>query len=84
MNIVKATRQFESWLGSRTDLIKKDIRLKHANMSAAVFPFVRATYYRWAQVWPQSALNCPRARTSWRSETCTSRISEHGGIPRGA
>jgi hypothetical protein len=56
MNIVKATRQFESWLGNRTDIIKKDIRLKHANMFAAVFPFVRATYYRWAQMWP---LVCP-------------------------
>ena len=53
MNIVKATRQFEEWLGHRTDLVKKDLRLKHANMKAAVFPFLRATYYRWAQVWPQ-------------------------------
>ena len=53
MNIVKATRQFEDWLGHRTDLVKKDLRLKHANMKAAVFPFLRATYYRWAQVWPK-------------------------------
>jgi len=52
MNVVKATRQFEDWLGRRTDLIKKDLRLKHTNMKAAVFPFLRATYYRWAQVWP--------------------------------
>jgi hypothetical protein len=53
MNIVKATRQFEEWLGQRTDLVKKDLRLKHANMKAAVFPFLRATYYRWAQIWPK-------------------------------
>lgn len=53
MNIVKATRQFEDWLGRRTDLVKKDLRLKHANMKAAVFPFLRATFYRWAQIWPK-------------------------------
>jgi hypothetical protein len=53
MNVVKATRQFEQWLGSRTTLIKKDLRLKHSNMKAAVFPFLRATYYRWAQLWPE-------------------------------
>jgi hypothetical protein len=56
MNIVKATRQFESWLGRRTDLIEKDILLKHSSMLAAAFPFLRATYYRWAQMWP---LVCP-------------------------
>ena len=53
MNVIKATRQFEHWLGQRTDLVKKDLRLKHANMKAAIFPFLRATYYRWAQVWPK-------------------------------
>jgi hypothetical protein len=53
MNVVKATRQFEDWLGHRTDLVKKDLRTKHANMKADVFPFLRATYYRWAQVWPK-------------------------------
>jgi hypothetical protein len=53
MNVVKATRQFEDWLGQHTDIVQKDLRLKHANMKAEVFPFLRATYYRWAQVWPK-------------------------------
>jgi hypothetical protein len=53
MNIVKATRQFEDWLGHHTDIVKKDLHLKHTNMKAAVFPFLRATYYRWAQIWPK-------------------------------
>src|SRR5579862_1975722 len=53
MNIVKATRHFEQWLGGRTTLVKKDLRLKHSNMKAGVFPFLRATYYRWAQIWPK-------------------------------
>src|SRR5579863_7568101 len=53
MNVVKATRQFEDWLGHRTDIVKKDLRFKHINMKAEVFPFLRATYYRWAQIWPE-------------------------------
>jgi Uncharacterized protein conserved in bacteria (DUF2252) len=53
MSVVKATRHFEEWLGHRTDLVKKDLRLKHTNMQAAVFPFLRATFYRWAQIWPK-------------------------------
>src|SRR5271156_3440347 len=53
MNVVKATRYFEEWLGQRTHLDKKDLRLKHARMKAELFPFFRATYYRWAQLWPQ-------------------------------
>lgn len=53
MNVVKATRQYEQWLGHRTDLVKKDLRIKHVHMKEAAFPFLRATYYRWAQVWPE-------------------------------
>lgn len=53
MNIVKATRQFEDWLGQRTHIVQKDLRLKHVSMKAEVFPFLRATYYRWAQIWPK-------------------------------
>jgi hypothetical protein len=53
MNVVKATRDFESWLGQRTRIDKKDLRLKHQRMKAEIFPFFRATYYRWVQLWPE-------------------------------
>jgi len=53
MNIVKATQHFETWLGLRTRLDKKDLRFKHERMQAGLFPFFRATYYRWAQLWPE-------------------------------
>lgn len=53
MNVVKATRRFEHWLAQQTHLVAKDLRFKHANMRSAVFPFLRATFYRWAQLWPQ-------------------------------
>src|SRR5260370_7760162 len=53
MNVVKATRQFEAWLGKRTPLVKKDLRTKHEAMKSSAFRFLRATYYRWAQIWPK-------------------------------
>ena len=60
MDIVAATRSYEKWLGERTRLVAADLRLKHDFMTAAVFPFLRATFYRWLQVWgelcPQAAL----------------------------
>jgi uncharacterized protein (DUF2252 family) len=53
VNIVKATRRYEEWLGRHTPLIKADLRLKHQRMAEAVFPFLRATFYRWMQIWPE-------------------------------
>ncbi len=53
MNIVKATRRYEDWLGRHIDLVNKDLHLKHSSMKEAVFLFMRATYYRWAQLWPE-------------------------------
>ena len=34
-------------------LVKPDLRLKHQRMAEAVFPFLRATFYRWMQIWPE-------------------------------
>lgn len=53
MNVVKATRRFEEWLGRRIQILKKDMHLKHAAMKSDAFRFLRATYYRWAQVWTE-------------------------------
>ena len=53
MNIIKATHRFEEWLGRHTPLVKADLRLKHDRMADAVFPFLRATFYRWMQIWPE-------------------------------
>ena len=53
MNIVKATRHFEQWLGRRTALVEPDLRLKHQRMAEVPFAFFRATFYRWMQMKPQ-------------------------------
>lgn len=53
MNIVKATRRYETWLGEHTTLVRPDLRLKHQRMADSAFPFFRATFYRWMQIWPE-------------------------------
>lgn len=52
MDIQRATEKYEAWLGERIPLIQADLDRKHALMGEAVFPFLRATFYRWAQTWP--------------------------------
>jgi len=52
MKITKATAQYEAWLGERLTLVEPDLRLKHERMRENRFAFLRATYYRWAQRWP--------------------------------
>ena len=71
MNVVKATRQFETWLAQRTRIDQKDLRLKHTNMKKDVFMFFRATYYRWAQLWPKSVPTYPRPQKSSPSAIST-------------
>jgi Uncharacterized protein conserved in bacteria (DUF2252) len=58
MNIEKATAKYEAWLAKRIPLLKGDLDLKYKSMREAVFPFLRATFYRWSQLWPKV---CPAA-----------------------
>lgn len=51
MSFAAATRRYETWLGERLNLIAEDLERKHESMRGAVFPFLRATYYRWAETW---------------------------------
>jgi hypothetical protein len=59
----KSTAKYEAWLGRRLRLIPDDLALKHAEMASAAFPFLRATYYRWAQIWPEICAEAARAPT---------------------
>ena len=56
MNIIAATKSYEEWLSRLTPLMARDLKLKHREMRADVFSFLRATYYRWAQIFPEA---CP-------------------------
>ena len=63
MDIKKATTAYEAWLEGKIRLIDGDLRLKHQRMAQSLkpFPFLRATFYRWVQLWPQV---CPELATA--------------------
>ena len=51
-DVTAATRSYEVWLGAQIPLVGADLRLKHRAMAGRPFPFLRATFYRWMQLWP--------------------------------
>ena len=53
MNIHEATRSYETWMRRRITVVPSDLREKHRLMAEAPFPFLRATFYRWMQLWPE-------------------------------
>lgn len=57
MHVVEATQDYEDWLGQRIALVADDVARKHQSMHDNAFPFLRATYYRWLQLW---AKNCAK------------------------
>jgi hypothetical protein len=52
-NINEATRQYETWLASHLRVLKSDLRQKHRMMAQDPFSFLRATFYRWMQLFPE-------------------------------
>ncbi len=53
MNIHQATTSFEKWTRERTPVIDADLRFKHQQMKSELYLFLRGTFYRWAQLFPQ-------------------------------
>ncbi|HVN44738.1 MAG TPA: DUF2252 family protein [Steroidobacteraceae bacterium] len=53
MDVRKATHRYERWLKQRVPLVPRDLDLKHRLMAGDPFSFLRATFYRWAQLWPE-------------------------------
>src|SRR5580704_43075 len=63
MNIRKATEKYEVWLRRHLKIVEADLEFKHEQMRTAPFPFLRATFYRWAQTWAGicgAVANAPR------------------------
>lgn len=60
-DIVEATADFEKWASRHVKLIRSDVKLKHRDMARSPFPFLRATFYRWAQLWPMVCPELARA-----------------------
>jgi hypothetical protein len=61
MNIVKATKKYEEWLGLHLQIVEPDLRLKHQHMAESEFSFFRATFYRWLQSWDEVCPEIGRA-----------------------
>jgi hypothetical protein len=61
MNIVKATKKYEEWLGHHLRVVVPDLELKHQAMAKSSFSFLRATFYRWVQLWEESCVDQQRA-----------------------
>jgi hypothetical protein len=53
MHIRKATAEYEDRLRSQIPVIEEDLAVKHEKMAESPFAFLRATYYRWAQQFPE-------------------------------
>ncbi len=51
VSVVEATRSYEQWVGRQVPVVRADLAFKHEQMAVAPFPFLRATFYRWAQQW---------------------------------
>jgi uncharacterized protein DUF2252 len=51
-DIATSTANYERWLGKqlRGRLIEDDLKEKHKKMAAGPFPFLRATFWRWAEI----------------------------------
>lgn len=52
-DIIAATEAYEKWMAQRTKVLPGDLAKKHSEMSADPFKFMRGTYYRWAEKYPE-------------------------------
>ena len=53
MNVLTATKDFEKWLSRRTQVVKAQLSDKHRQMAESPVQFLRGTFYRWTQVFPE-------------------------------
>jgi hypothetical protein len=61
VSVVAATRSYEAWVGRQVPLVRADVAFKHEQMALAPFPFLRSTFYRWVQLWPETCPELTRA-----------------------
>jgi uncharacterized protein DUF2252 len=60
-SVVEWTRAHDKWLASEVPLVPADLRKKHREMRKDAFRFLRATYYRWAEIFPVVCRNEAKA-----------------------
>ncbi|MFO1418080.1 MAG: DUF2252 family protein [Methylotetracoccus sp.] len=52
-DILSSTREYENWLAEKTDVSERALKRKHRKMAASAFAFLRASFYRWVERWPE-------------------------------
>ncbi len=62
-SFVETTAAYETWLGGQMALVAPDLALKHRQMATSAFMFLRATFYRWMQLWPVVCPNLAACKT---------------------
>ena len=61
MKFIKSTRKYKSWLRKELDVFEDDLAFKAQKLAEDQFTFLRGTFYRWMQVFPDA---CKKA---WRA-----------------
>lgn len=64
-NIVEATKAYEKWAGGQVRLIADDLNHKHQAMAESPVAFLRATYYRWVETFPQVCESAAATPVVW-------------------
>jgi hypothetical protein len=65
MDITASAARYEAWLRQELagEVVQPDLDRKHARMAEAPFPFLRATYWRWAETILDCCPNLAKAET---------------------
>ena len=61
MKVKEATKAYESFLRAALPVVETDLDLKHKQMSAALFPFLRSTFYRWSELFRENCADLAHA-----------------------
>jgi hypothetical protein len=63
MHILTATKDFEKWVSNRTHVVKTQLSDKHKQMAESPVQFLRGTFYRWTQSFPEICSGLGKAPT---------------------
>lgn len=63
LDVVSATESYERWMAAYMSIVRTDLDLKHQRMGENPFVFLRATFYRWLELFPyvcRELMDAPR------------------------
>jgi hypothetical protein len=63
MDILTATKNFEKWVSRHTHVVKTQLSDKHKQMAESPVQFLRGTFYRWTQLFPETCPDLSKAPT---------------------